>query len=183
MNEPRKPIFGFLWPGPDPDAPVDAAFRQVRKVRVAPRGPVRLAALVLGSLLVTTATATVLMVALSTRLSPVTFAVGALCATGLALVLRGWVVGTYVTDAAITVETTWRQVSVPWGAVAAVATDEQRVPWLGLPLPARAERCVLHLRDGSSVRTHVYGTSPDLWLRADAFDIARLRLEHWAERA
>ena len=46
MNEPRKPIFGFLWPRPDPNAPVDGDYRQVRRVRVSPRGPIRLAGLV-----------------------------------------------------------------------------------------------------------------------------------------
>jgi hypothetical protein len=31
--------------------------------------------------------------------------------------------------------------------------------------------------------THVYGCSPDLWLRGEAFDMARLRLERWLDES
>ena len=61
MKEPRKPIFGFLWPKPDPDAPVDEAYRQVRRVRITPRGPIRLVTLLLGSVLLTIVAASVVM--------------------------------------------------------------------------------------------------------------------------
>lgn len=183
MSEPRKPIFGFLWPKPDPHAPVDGAYRQVRKVRITPRGPVRVVVLALGTALMTVALGTVVMAAVATPLSFATLIAGAVCATALAIVLRGWVVGTFVTDAAVTVETTWRQVTVPWSAVTAVTTGPMRSPWLGLPLGVRADRTVLHLTDGTTLATHVYATSPDLWLRPEAFDMARLRLEHWRDHA
>ena len=82
MTEPRKPIFGFLWPKPDPDAPVDGAYRQVRRVRISPRGPVRLAALVLGSIAVTMVAASLVMAALTTAFTVATVVGGALVATG-----------------------------------------------------------------------------------------------------
>ena len=37
--------------------------------------------------------------------------------------------------------------------------------------------------DGTTVATHVYGCSPDLWLRPEALDMAGLRLERWSEGA
>ena len=70
MSTPRKPIFGFLWPRPDPNAPVDEAYRQVRGVRVAPRGPIRLTALVIATLLTISAMGSMLMTVLRHARSP-----------------------------------------------------------------------------------------------------------------
>lgn len=179
MNPPRKPIFGFLWPSPDPDAPVDAAYRQVRKVRITPRGPLRIATLVLGSVGLTLTTASAILAGLGGGFSAATIIGALVSATGLALVLRGWVVGTFVSDSAVTVETTWRQTVVPWREVGEVATAEMSVPFLGLPVRVRGQRTVIVGADGRRVGTHVYSTSPDLWLRPEAFDMASLRLERW----
>jgi hypothetical protein len=181
MTEPRKPIFGFLWPKPDPDAPVDGAYRQVRRVRISPRGPVRLAALLLGSVTVTIAAATLVMASLATTVTLATVAGGALVATGIVLILRGWVVGTYVNDEAVTIETTWRRSTIPWASVRAITTQEAPAPFLGLPVRVPSLRAFVTTSDGATLPTHVYACSPDLWLRAEAFDIARLRLERWRD--
>ncbi len=181
MTEPRKPVFGFLWPKPDPNAPVDGAYRQVRRVRITPRGPVRLATLLLGSAVVAMVGATLMMAALTTVVSATTVIGGALVATAIVLVLRGWVVGTYVSDEAVTVETTWRRTTVPWDDVRAVTTQDVRAPFLGLPVPVAAMRSLVTTTDGRTLATHVYSCSPDLWLRAEAFDMARLRLERWRD--
>jgi hypothetical protein len=181
MTEPRKPIFGFLWPKPDPAAPVDDAYRQVRKVRVTARGPVRIAALSLGSVLLTIATASLMLSAVSEGFSFVTVVGAAASASALVLVLRGWVVGTFVTDRAVTVETTWRQVTIPWEQVQSVSTSGQRTPFLGLPVRVTGVRTVVHGLDGRPVATHIYSASPDLWLRPEAFDMASLRLERWTQ--
>lgn len=181
MTEPRKPIFGFLWPKPDPDAPVDAAYRQVRRVRITPRGPIRLATLLIGSAVVAMAGASLMMAALTTVTSATTVIGGALVATAIVLILRGWVVGTYVSDDAVTVETTWRRTTVPWTAVRSVSTEPCRAPFLGLPLPMASTRSVVTTTDGATLPTHVYSCSPDLWLRAEAFDMASLRLERWRD--
>jgi hypothetical protein len=181
MTEPRKPVFGFLWPKPDPNAPVDGAYRQVRRVRITPRGPVRLAALLVGSVLLTIAASTIVMASLLTALTLATVIGAAVVASGIVLVLRGWVVGTYVSDEAVTVETTWGRTTVPWGDVRTVATHDCRAPFLGLPVPVAATRSLVTTTDGRTVPTHVYSCSPDLWLRAEAFDMARLRLERWRD--
>lgn len=179
-TEPRKPIFGFLWPSADPDAPVDAAYVQVRRVRVAPRGPIRIGALVLASLVLTTLTGTQILAAMSTGPTVLTVAGAALSASLLFVVLRGWVVGTFVNDHGVTIETTWRRITVPWDEVAAVECVDARAPLVGLPVRVPARRSRVVARDGRAIPTHVYTTSPDLWLRPEAFDMARLRLEQWA---
>lgn len=181
MTEPRKPIFGFLWPKPDPNAPVDGAYRQIRRVRIVPRGPIRLAMLLIGSAVVAMAGASLMMAALTTAVTATTVIGSALVATTIALILRGWVVGTYVNDEGVTVETTWRRTRVPWTAVRTVTTQPCRAPLLGLPLTIQSIRSVVTTTDGDELPTHVYACSPDLWLRAEAFDMARLRLERWLE--
>jgi len=183
MNEPRRPIFWFLWPRPDPDAPVDDAYVQVRLVRATPRGPLRIAALTAGSLAFTILTTSAVMAALTTPLGAVILVVAAIAATAVVSILRGWVVGTYVNDAGVVVETTWRRRSFAWADVVNVACQSSRVPLLGLPIRIDGERVVLHLVDGTTVTTHVYSSSPDLLWRPEAFDIARRRLESWSDRA
>jgi hypothetical protein len=181
VTEPRKPIFGFLWPKPDPAAPVDGAYRQVRRVRISPRGPVRLATLVLGSVAVTMVAASLVMASLTTTVTLATVAGGALVATAIVLILRGWVVGTYVNDEGVTIETTWRRTSIPWSSVRTIATQQGPAPFLGLPVRVPSQRSVVTTSDGTTLPTHVYACSPDLWLRAEAFDMARLRLERWRD--
>lgn len=183
MSEPRKPIFGFLWPKPDPDAPVDGAYRQVRKVRIPGRGMLRVVVLLVATVLVVSLIGSAFMAGLAAP-SLLAVAIGAaVAATALFLVLRGWVVGTFVTDAGISVDTTWRRTTLPWSQVAAIEVVRTRTPLLGLPVPMRGERCILRTRGGQSIPTHVYLASPDILFSEEAFDIARLRLVHWLEKA
>ncbi len=178
-DEPRKPIFGFLWPSADPDAPVDAAYVQVRRVRVTARGPIRIVALVVASIVLISVTGTQILAAMTTGPSVLTVAGAAVSASVLFVVLRGWVVGTFVNDHGVSVETTWRRVTTPWAEVASVACVDTRTPFLGLPLRVSGQRSCIVTTDGRTIRTHVYSTSPDLWLRPEAFDMARIRLEQW----
>lgn len=179
VTEPRKPIFGFLWPKPDPDAPVDAAYRQVRLVRVTPRGPIRLAVLIAGTALVAVCAGTVVMAALTSALTPLTIVGAAVTGTLLVLVLRGWVVGTFVNDDVVRVETTWRRIDCAWSSVASAADVEAPAPLVGTPLHVPGRRVVITTQEGNTLATHVYSTSPDLWLRPEAYDMARLRLARW----
>ena len=183
MNEPRKPIFGFLWARPDPQAPVDGAYRQVRPVRISPRGPIRLVTLLVGAAGVAVTTGTVVLGAATTSLTPITVAAGALAATSLVLLLRGWVVGTYVTDDHLVIETTWRRTRLTWAQVARLDDETRRCPFLGIPLGVPARRIVVVDDSGAIHGTHVYSTSPDYWLRPEALDIAVLRLGRWHQDA
>jgi hypothetical protein len=182
MSEPRKPIFGFLWPKPDPDAPVDGAFRQVRPVRITGRGLIRVLALVLISAVTVMGVGSAVMAALVSRELMPTILAGAVAATLTFIVLRGWVVGTYVSDEAIRIETIWRRREVTWGDVTAIEVEPGRSPLLGTPIRVRGLRSVIRTRSGVSIPTHVYTSSPDVWPGHEAFDMARLRLERWFAR-
>lgn len=182
MSEPRKPLFGFLWPKPDPNAPVDAAYRQVRLVRVTPRGPVRVVVLVLLSALTAICAGAVVMASLLSALTPLTILGAAVAGTLVVLMLRGWVVGTYVNDDLVRVETTWRRFEAAWADVASITEAEQDSPLLGTPLRVPARRVSVTTRQGVVLPTHVYTSSPDLWLRPEAYDMALLRLERWQPR-
>jgi len=179
VNEPRKPIFGFLWPKPDPDAPKDAAYVQLRPLRVPRRGPIRVLGLTACGLIAVITVGSALLAGMGAGLSPAVVVIAAMSATVVALVLRGSAVGTYVTDHEVRIETMLRRTEIPWSEVRSVSTEDSDTPFLGLPIPVPGRWTSLHLADGTTVRTHVYSTSPDLWLRAEAFDMARLRLEHF----
>ena len=159
MTQPRKPLFGFLWPSPDPDAPVDGDYRQLRRVRVASRGPIRILALAILGVLTVSVLGTALMAGLETGFTWAGVLLAALGATGLALELRGWVVGTYVTDHAVIVETLLRRRMLPWSSVASIDRVEARCPLLGLPVEVTGSRSVIALDDGVVVpkigRAHV----------------------------
>ena len=181
MNEPRKPIFGFLWAQPDPQGPLDGDYHQIRPVRVVGRGFIRVAALVVLSALTVIFVGSALMAALVTGALGPTLAAAAIGATLTFVVLRGWIVGTFVSDGAVRVETMWRRRELPWSDITSVVTVDGRVPFLGSPVRVSGQRVVLRLSSGLDIRTHVYTASPDLWLRPEAYDIAHLRLIHWSE--
>ena len=97
----------------------------------------------------------------------------------LILVLRGWVVGTYVNDDAVSIERLFVRTTVPWADVASIEVRECRCWFLGLPVITRARAALVVQADGTRHRTHISTTSPDLWLRPEAFDMAVLRLQRW----
>lgn len=182
MRRPQRPIFGFLWPSPDPHAPLDDDYRQTRLVRITPRGPFRLLVLVLATVLTVFLLTAALLTAIAAPLSVATFVAAAIAATCVGAVLRGWVVGTYVNDDGITIDTMLRRRSVPWSAVARVACLDGRARLLGLPLQVPGRRVVILTTSEQTVETHVQSTSLDLLWRPEAFAMARDRLENWASR-
>jgi hypothetical protein len=125
------------------------------------------------------ATGSLLMAAVSTPVSLPTFVGSALLAAALVASLRGWVVGTYVSDDGVVIETVLRRIAVPWNEVRAVVARTAPCPFLGTPLRTAAARLFVETVDGHRIPTHVYATSPDLWLRPVAFDMAQLRLARW----
>ncbi len=178
-DEPRRPICWFLWSRPDPHAPVDGDYTQVRAVRISLRGPIRLLTLVVGAAIEVVVTGTAVMAALGSGVSVLALLGAAIAASGLYLLLRGWVVGTYVTDTAVIIETAFGRRVLSWSDVTAVPSVEQSCPLLGLPLRVSGTRVLVTDADGHNVGTHVYSTSPDYWLRPEAFDMAALRLDRW----
>ena len=183
MSEPRKPLFGFLWPKPDPDAPVDAAYRQVRPLRVCSRGLVRLTLLVIATALIVIGLGTAVMASLATGAIAPTIVVAAVGATLVFLVLRGWVVGTYVSDDAVRIETVFRRNEIPWTTIASVDIVEEPCPLMGTPVRVTGRRVVLTTTHTARLGTHVYTTSPDILMRSEAFDVAASRLRNWSRSA
>jgi hypothetical protein len=183
VNRPQRPIFGFLWPRPDPHAPLDAAAVQQRLVRVAPRGPVRILTLIIATLLSVFSTSAAVMTALSAPMSGAALLASAVAATALYISLRGWVLGTYVNDHGIVLDTLVRRVRIPWNEVSEVHRAREPVPLLGMPLRTSGLRISIETTRGERFGTHVYTSSPDLVGRPDAFDMATDRLENWFRRA
>lgn len=183
MKRHQRPIFGFLWPSPDPHAPVDHDYRQTRLVRITPRGPFRLLMLGLATILTVFLTTASLLTAIAAPLSAATFVSAGIAATCVGLVLRGWVVGTYVNDDEVVVDRLLRRQRIPWSAVSSVACLDGRARLLGSPLRVPGRRVVLRTTSGQTVETHVQSTSPDLLWRPESFTIACERLENWASRA
>lgn len=180
MNRPPRPIFAFLWPSPDPHAPVDDDYRQTRLVRVTPRGPIRLLILALATVVTVFLLTAAVLTAIAAPLSAATFVAAGISATCVGVVLRGWTVGTYVNDAGVIVDTVFRRRSVPWSAVARVACLDGPASLLGTPLRVPGRRVVLLTTSGQTIETHVQSTSLDLLWRPEAFDVARERMESWA---
>jgi hypothetical protein len=189
MSEPqRRPIFWFLWPRPDPHAPVDGDVRQTRWVRVCRQGPWRLAMLVPLTLLAVSLAASVVLAVATTggetmQRIAVLVVVGIVTGLGLALMLRAWVVGTYVNDHGAKVSRLVSAVAVPWSRVDAIHRGPGRALLFGLLWRTDAVRVDLVLDDGTVLPTHVTSVSPDLLGRPEAFDMASLRLVRWWEEA
>jgi len=95
-------------------------------------------------------------------------------------VLRGWIVGTYVSDDAVRIETVFGRHEVPWSTITSVDVVEARCPMLGTPLRTPGRRVVLVTTQDATLMTHVYTTSPDILMRSEAFDVAASRLRNWS---
>lgn len=183
MRRPQRPLFGFLWPSPDPHAPVDRDYRQTRLVRITPRGPLRLLLLGVGTIVTVFLLTAALLTAIASPMSAATFVAAGIAATCVALVLRGWVVGAFVNDDGVVVDTLLRRESIPWTSVAAVDCREDGARLLGTPLRVPGRRIILIATSGQTHETHLSSTSLDLLWRPEAFSIAQERLESWASDA
>ena len=165
-GEHPRPIFGFLWPQSDPNAPLDDAYRQVRLVRVPGRGPLRIALLIAATAGLTALTGSAITAAIGTSW-PLLIPVSALIATFLVLLLRSWSIGTYVNDTGIVVQRLLGTSATRWADVREVMDESGHV--------------VVTLRSGQRVSTHVSRRSLDLLGRAEAYDMAKITLQRWGE--
>ena len=166
-QEQPRPILGFLWPRPDPSAPVDEAYVQVRLIRVPSRGPLRIALLVAGTAGLTMLAGSALSAAIGTSWL-LLFPVSGLIASFLVLLLRCWSVGTYVNDAGIAVQRLLGTDSVRWAQVREVMDESGLV--------------IVTLRDGRRLGTHISRRSLVLIGRPEAYDMAKLAVQRWGEQ-
>ncbi|PHX60330.1 MAG: hypothetical protein CK552_06425 [Actinobacteria bacterium] len=165
MKDPRRPIFGFLWP-PKENA-VDGDFKQIRLIRIPARGPWRLILLVGASILIVMFAGVAIMAVSSTSVFPVLIT-GAVLASTVVILLRGWSIGTYVNDDAVVVRRMFSSAACPWSSVARIECSGQAV--------------VLYLVDGSMIVTGIAMNSLDTWLRPSAHDAAVIAFENWARK-
>jgi len=176
----RRPIFWFLFPAREP-GPLDGSAAQATWLRICPRGPWRLAFLIVATL----GTVTLASAAVAAVLAAPSWAGAGITVVVVipivALLARGWVAGTYVCDRGVKVSSILSTEVLPWASVAAFQV-EGGSRWLGTPLRIGGERIELLAREDGDVRrmgTHVETASPDLWLRPQAWDAASDRLRTW----
>lgn len=182
---PQRPLLGFLF-APRPPEPGGAQRPQVRWIRIPPRGPWRLAFLILATLALVTIIAPILL-GLAGAAGPGALLAGlgllVLLAPAIALLVRGWIAGTYVNDAGLKVTGILRTAYVPWSAVAEIHIVDARVPLLGLPVPVRARRLEARTAVGERIPTLITSVSPDLAGRPQAWDASVDRLRVWHDEA
>jgi len=168
MSSPqRKPIFGFIF-SPRPDR---AGAGQLRWIRIPARGPARLVLLLAATLTAASVAGAVLFALASVR-SLTGLALGTLVIVSslplVALLVRGWVVGTYVNDGGVKICRWWSTTHVPWLSVNSI--DSQ--------FTFAGERLLLDT-DFGPVATTMSSRSPDVWGRGETWLIARDRLRQW----
>jgi hypothetical protein len=160
----QRPIFGFLWP--DRDEPVDHQARQRRMVRIPGRGPLRLVSLVAATLGVVGLSGAVIIAAIDVGWLTVVLG-GFVVATLTVIVLRAWVIGTYVNDDGFAVQRLFRANVGPWRDVWRIEESDGII--------------VMHLVTGERVPTHISRRGLDLFGRPTAYDMAALRMQRWRE--
>ncbi|MDA3021797.1 MAG: hypothetical protein O2943_03885 [Actinomycetota bacterium] len=160
---PNRPIFWFLWP--QEKTAVDGDFRQIRMLRIPARGPWRLILLVAATLLLVMLGGVAIMGSAGAGLFPVLLT-GAVLASALLVLLRGWSIGTYVNDAGFAIRRMFTSTIGSWSSVVNTDRTDGQV--------------VLHLVDGSTVSTHIARNSLDTWLRPSAYDAATISIENWS---
>jgi hypothetical protein len=160
----QRPIFGFLWPARA--QPLDGDAEQRRLIRLNGRGPLRLLLLFVATLGTAALVGTVLLAASSVGWVLVLMS-AFVCASALVLLLRGWVVGTYVNDDGFAIQRLFGADVGVWRHVSQVQ--------------ARNGIWFIHLLDGTALPTHVSTRNLDLLGRPQAFDMAGLRLQRWHE--
>jgi len=157
-----KPIFGFLWP----ERPVEDPPRQIRLIRISGRSPLRLVVLVGATLLSLIVLGSVILAA--TQIGWVMVLLSAVViATVVVLLLRAWVVGTYVNDDGFAVQRIFGLDVCRWSDVYALES-------INGVLCAR-------LLDGQVVSTSIARRNLDYLGRPVAYDMAVLRFERWRE--
>lgn len=160
----QRPIFGFLWP--TRVQALDGAAEQRRLIRINGRGPLRVLLLIIVTLATAALVGTVLLAAASVGW-PLIVMSAFVCATVLVLLLRGWVVGTYVNDDGYAIQRLF-------GADVGVWRNVYRVQ------PHNGTWYIV-LLDGTELPTHISVRNIDLLGRQQAFDMAGLRLQRWHE--
>ena len=155
MGEPtfRKPIFGSLWRYPEFDA--------LRLQRVGRRGLIRLTLLVpLTLTLVSFLTISVVYATTGIGLLEAGL-IGATLASASVVVLRSWMLGTFINGNGFKIVTLLRTYSGRWENIREVERQVSTWRVLGIPIGIGTQRVVIVRRSGGSLATHIYLGSID----------------------
>lgn len=176
MPEPefRKPIFNFVWVRPLHTPP-----EQIRFIRVGHRGLLRLVSLILATLALA-ATSSISVAYLLTTRNPIqTVLLAALLATFSVVVLRGWILGTYVNDHGIKIIRIFATDAIPWSFVQGVELVSTGWKFAGIPLGLKTPRVVIREVDNSMKPTHVYVGSIDGIFTTNALATLQSMITRW----
>lgn len=174
MGEPifRKPIFGSVWRYPEADPH--------RLQRVGRRGFLRLAVLVpLTLLLVSLLSISIVYATTGISLSEAMI-IGFFLASATVLVLRGWMLGTFVNGNGFKIVTLLNTISGLWEHRYHVETQSSSWKLAGVPIGITSQRVVLISHDGQSIHTHVYRGSVDGIFTRERFDVLFRLLQRWS---
>ena len=176
MPEPqfRKPIFGFLWTNSS-----EISTNQSRFLRVGRRGIIRLGILVTSTLVLLSVATISTGYLLTSNAIIESFLIGAMVATSSVLVLRGWILGTYVNDTGIKIVRTLSTRVVPWTDVEDVHKTLAAWRLLSIPIGLRSHHVVLRTKQNELIPTHVYKGSIDGLFTDDSVDILQSLITRW----
>lgn len=174
MGEPvfRKPIFGSVWRYPEADPQ--------RLQRLGRRGFLRLAVLVpLTLLLVSLLSISIVYATTGISLSEAII-IGFFLASATVLVLRGWMLGTFVNGNGFKIVTLLNTISGLWTQHYQVQTQSTSWKIAGVPIGIKSKRVVLISTSGRQIHTHVYLGSVDGIFTHERFDVLFRLLQRWS---
>lgn len=174
MDEPifRKPIFGAVWRYPEADLQ--------RLQRVGRRGVLRLIILIPLTLLVVSLLAISIVYATSGISFSEAILIGFVLATGTVLVLRGWMLGTFVNENGFKIVTLLRSTSGLWKNEYEVETRPTGWKMAGIPIGITSRRVLFITSSGGELKTHVYLGSVDGIFTFERFDVLFQLLRRWS---
>lgn len=174
MGEPkfRKPIFGSVWRYPEADPQ--------RLQRVGRRGFLRLAVLVPLTLLLVSLLSISIVYATTGISLGGAMIIGFFLASATVLILRGWMLGTFVNANGFKIVTLLNTISGPWKQHYQVETESTVWKITGVPIGIRSQRVVLISTSGRQIHTHVYLGSVDGIFTHERFDVLFRLLQRWS---
>lgn len=174
MGEPlfRKPIFGAVWRYPEPDLQ--------RLQRVGRRGFLRLTMLLPSTLLLVSLLAISIVYATTGIPLGEAVLIGFFLATFTVLVLRSWMLGTFVNGNGFKIVTLLRAKSGLWEH--GYQVNKEFITWklAGLPIGITSRRVVLSTTTEGPISTHIYMGSLDGIFTPERFDVLFHLLRRWS---
>jgi hypothetical protein len=174
MGEPifRKPIFGSVWRYPEADPQ--------RLQRVGRRGLLRLAVLVPMTLLLVSLLSISIVYATTGISLSEAIIIGFFLACTTLLILRGWMLGTFINGNGFKIVTLFNTISGHWKHDFQVETKSTLWKLAGVPIGIRSQRVVFLSSSGREIHTHIYFGSVDGIYTRERFDVLFGLLHRWS---